>query len=265
MIRRSIDGIVFYQFTSLAGHAQLQHAVFTRMGGKSRGAFRSLNVGQLVGDEQAAVQANHGLIFRTLGIKPKHVVTARQVHGAHTACVGVMERGTAVPATDSLISQTPGVSLLLRFGDCLPLMLYDPVQQAIALVHAGWRGLLAGVVPNTVAALQRAFGCRPRDMVAGLGPAIGPCCYEIGPEVVARVEHVFGPQNEVLSTQADGPVHFDLPAAARWQLRREGVQHIENSGLCTSCTTDEFFSHRAEKGRTGRFAAILALLGAPLQ
>jgi YfiH family protein len=265
MIRRSIDGIVFYQFTSLAQQAQVLHAVFTRLGGKSGGAFRSLNVGQLVGDEQTAVQANHGLIFRTLGIKPMQVVTARQIHGAHTTCVGVMERGTMVPATDSLISQTRGVSLLLRFADCLPLMLYDPVQQAIALVHAGWRGLLAGAVPNTVVALQRAFGCRPRDLIAGLGPAIGPCCYEIGSEVVARVEHVFGSRNELLSMHPDGSVHFDLPAAARWQLRREGVQQIEDCALCTSCTTDEFFSHRAEKGRTGRFAAILALRGTPGQ
>jgi len=258
MIRCSADGVVFYQFASLAQHKVL-HAVFTRIGGKSSGAFHSLNVGQLVGDEPAAVQANHDLIFRTLGIQSEQVVTARQVHGAHVAAVGVMDQGTVVPATDSLITEEQGIPLLLRFADCLPLMLYDPLRQAIALVHIGWRGLVAGVVVNTVAALQGVFGCKPRDIVAGLGPAIGPCCYQVGPDLIARVEHVFGTRNEWFVGQPDGTVHFNLPAAVRWQLRHEGVQHIEDSGLCTSCHTDEFFSHRAEKGHTGRFAAILAL------
>jgi len=261
MIRRSLNSIVFYQFASLAQHADVLHAVFTRIGGKSSGAFHSLNVGQRVGDEPTAVQANHDLIFRTLGIEREQVVTARQVHGAHVAVVGAKERGTVLPATDSLISKERGISLLLRFADCLPLMLYDPLQHAIALVHVGWRGLIAEVAANTVTALQRVFGCNPCHIVACLGPAIGPCCYEVGPEVVTKVEHLFGTRNELLLSQPRGRVHLDLPAAVRLQLRHEGVQQIEDSGLCTSCHTDEFFSHRAEKGHTGRFAAILGLRG----
>jgi YfiH family protein len=261
MIRRSLDGIVFYQFAALAQDAEVQHAIFTRSGGKSSGAFHSLNVGELVGDEAAAVRANHETIFRALGIRPQQVVSALQVHGAHVAVVGAADQGAVLTATDSLICQERGTYLLLRFADCLPLMLYDPQRRAVALAHVGWRGLVAGVVLNTMAELRRLFGCKPCDIVAGLGPAIGPCCYDVGADVVAKVEHLFGSRNKLLSAQKNGKVHFDLPAAVRWQLRNEGVQQIEDSGLCTSCHTEEFYSHRAERGHTGRFAAILALRG----
>ena len=259
MIRRTSNGLVFYQFASLAQHPEVLHAVFTRIGGTSSGAFRSLNVGHLMGDELTAVQANHDLILRTLGVKPDRVVTARQVHGAHVATVGTAQQGQVVAATDSLISKEQGVVLLLRFADCLPLMLYDPLCHAIGLAHVGWRGLIAGVVVNTLAALRQAFGCDPRDMVAGLGPAIGACCYEVGAELASRLEQALGTRHGLLLTQPDGTVHFDLPAAVRWQLQHEGVEQIEDSGLCTSCHTDEFFSHRAEHGHTGRFAALLGL------
>jgi YfiH family protein len=205
------------------------------------------------------VQANQALMVHTLGIRSEQLVTAHQVHGAHVALVGTSQRGTVIPATDSLISQGPGVALLLRFADCLPLMLYDPPRQAIGLVHAGWRGCLGGVVPNTLVAMQRAFASDPRDLTAGLGPAIGPCCYQVGPDLIKSVRHARGSLESFLLTQPDGSVHFDLPSAVRSQLCQAGVRRIEDSALCTCCHTDEFFSHRGERGRTGRFAAVLSL------
>lgn len=269
MIRNVKNGLAFYQFGSLlhpersegsmAQHAEVQHAVFTRLGGQSQGTFCSLNVGSLVGDDPAAVQANHELICAGLGLQPAAVVTARQVHGAHVAVAHGSDGGTVVPSTDALISNEPGVALLLRFADCVPVVLYDPQRQAIGLAHAGWRGLVAGVVPNTVAALQSTFGCRPADLIAGVGPAIGPCCYEVGPDVVAEVERIFGQPTDLLSRQPGGAVHLDLPAAVRRQLQHSGVRHVEDSGLCTHCHTDEFFSHRAAHGHTGRFAVVAAL------
>ncbi|KPL24074.1 MAG: hypothetical protein AMJ93_03250 [Anaerolineae bacterium SM23_84] len=259
MIRRSRNGVVFYQFESLAQHPPVMHAIFTRLGGKSSGDFNSLNVGQELGDDPAAVQENLDLISQALGFDSAHLATAHQVHGARVAVVGADERGSAQPQTDSLISAEPGSCLLLRFADCLPLMLYDPVRRAIALVHAGWRGLVAGVVINTVLRLQHAFACRPSDLVAGLGPTIGPCCYKVGPDLISEVKRVFDDPGQFLVSQPPGIVHLDLPGAARWQLRQAGVQQIEDSGMCTACHTDEFFSYRAEQGRTGRFAAVLAL------
>lgn len=259
MIRHQHSGVSFYRFETLSAHNAVVHAVFTRIGGSSSGPFHSLNVGQLVGDEPAAVQANHGLIFSTLGMRSEQAVTARQVHGAHVAIVGTSQLGSVMPATDGLISQARGVALLLRFADCLPLMLYDPLRQAIGLVHIGWRGCLAGAVSNTLVAMQRAFSSDPRDLLAGLGPAIGPCCYQVGPELITSVAQTRGSLKGFLFTQPDGSVHFDLPSAVHSQLRRAGVQSIEDSGLCTCCRRDEFFSHRGESGRTGRFAAVLAL------
>ena len=271
MIRNTAYGLVFYQFATLllhperseglAPHAEVQHAIFTRLGGQSQGAFRSLNVGSLVGDDPAVVHANHELIWASLSLQAAAAVTARQVHGARVGVVGRSDGGSVVPSTDALISAEPGVALLLRFADCVPLVLYDPRRQAIGLAHAGWRGTVAGVVPNTVAALQSAFGCHPADLIAGVGPAIGPCCYEVGPDVVAEVEGVFGKGTALLSAQPDRAVHLDLPAAVHRQLQLCGLVQIEHSGLCTSCRTDEFFSHRAEHGRTGRFAAVVALRG----
>jgi len=259
MIRCERDGVIYYEFETLAQYPEILHAVFTRIGGNSQGEFHSLNVGQLVGDEPTAVQANHDLIFQTLGIQPGQVVTAHQVHGARVAIAEAAQQDTIIPATDSLISQRRGVALLLRFADCLPLMLYDPQRQAIALAHVGWRGCLAGVVVNTLAEMGRAFGCEPRDMLAGLGPAIGPCCYEVGADVIMGVEQAFGNHNSLVLMQPEGTTHFDLAGAVRQQLQEAGLQKVEDSGLCTHCHTTEFFSHRAEKGRTGRFAAILAL------
>jgi YfiH family protein len=259
MIRRQYNGIVFYQFESLARHHDVIHAVFTRLGGTSSGPFRSLNVGNLVGDDPAAVRANHKAILQALDVRAGQVVTAHQVHGERVACVGSAQGGKLVPATDGLFSRTRGIVLLLRFADCLPLMLYDPPRQVIALTHAGWRGCLAGIVANTVSGMQHTFGCNPGDMLAGLGPTIGLCCYQVGDEVAARVEESFGSDHGLLSRRPGGNTYFDLPAAVHSQLLQAGVRRIEASGLCTCCESDEFFSHRGTRGNTGRFAAVLGL------
>jgi len=259
MIRHAADGLVYYQFELLAKHAEVQHAVLTRLGGRSQGDFASLNVGSLVGDDPAAVQTNHELIYQLLGLKPGAVVTARQVHGAHVAAVHSRDGGMVIAETDALISDEPGMALLLRFADCVPVVLYDPQRHVLGLAHAGWRGWAAGVVQNTVTALRSAFGCRPEGLIAGVGPAIGPCCYEVGPDVAARVEAIAGKATGLLRSKPGGVVHFDLPGAVRWQLQRSGVLQVEDCGLCTRCRTDEFFSHRAGHGRTGRFAVVVAL------
>ncbi len=261
MIRRKHNGTVFYQFESLARHCHIIHAVFTRLGGVSSGPFHGLNVGELVGDDPAAVRANQNAILRALGIRAGQVATSQQVHGARVATVGSAQGGTVIPATDGLISRARGIVLLLRFADCLPLMLYDPRRQVVALAHVGWRGCIAGIVASTVSEMQQAFACDPRDMLAGLGPCIGPCCYEVGHEVTMAVEGIFGSNHELLSTGPSGSVYFDLPSAVRSQLLGTGVRRIEASGLCTCCETDEFFSHRGESGSTGRFAAVLGLHG----
>jgi hypothetical protein len=164
------------------------------------------------------------------------------------------------PQADGIITDAHDVPLVMRFADCVPVLLYDPVKRAIGLAHAGWRGTVAGIGPATVQAMVDTYGSRPADIVAGVGPSIGPCCYEVGPEVVAQVRETFGTTRGLVEpeTEAHGP-HLDLWEANRRALEKAGVQRIELSGLCTACHTHEFFSHRAEAGRTGRFGVILVL------
>ncbi len=259
--RQEINGLVYYRFANLASHDEVLHGVFTRLGGVSPSPYESLNVGHLVGDDHELVEANHDLIYQALGISRSDVVTAHQVHGRQVALVGPGDRGRVVPATDALITDVPGVALMLRFADCLPVLLYDPVRQAIGLAHAGWRGTIKEIAEKTASAMVEAYGSRSADVVAGLGPCIGPCCYQVGTEVIESVKARFNHWQGFLRPQGDGSVHFDLWEANRRQLAELGVKEIEVSQLCTACHTDEFFSHRAEGGRTGRFAVILGMRG----
>ena len=261
MLRHEINGVVYYRFANLASDDEVFHGAFTRLGGVSSSPYDSLNMGHLVGDDDEAVEANHDLICQALGISRRDIATAHQVHGSRVALVGPDDRGRVIPATDALITDTPAVALMLRFADCLPVLLYDPVRRAIGFAHAGWKGTIKGIAGKTVSAMMEAFGSRPADIVASLGPCIGPCCYQVGTEVVELVKASFNHWQGLLCPQGDGSFHFDLWEANRRQLAGLGVEGIEVMQLCTACRTDEFFSHRAEGGRTGRFAVILGMRG----
>ncbi len=257
MHRETSDGIVFYRFEGLEG-AGLTHAFLTRLGGVSRGPFATLNLGHTVGDDLAAVQENHRRVFVLFGVDRQQVVSPYQVHSAHIRRVGPEHGGTVQNATDGLLTTAPGVVLLFRFADCVPLLLWDPVHRAVGLVHAGWRGVARGVVGAAVEAFRRHVGTSPEDLWAGIGPAIGPCCYRVGPEVIAAVIGEDPEKGELVHQRKDG-LYLDLPGVVRAQLERLGVRQIEMSGICTACRTDEWFSHRAEGGRTGRFGALVML------
>jgi YfiH family protein len=257
--REENNRLLYYRFDSLAAYGEVVHGVFTRLGGISRPPYHWLNVGKSVGDDQEAVDANHDLICRTLGIGQGDIATAYQVHGANVAVVGPEDRGRVALQTDALVTNGPGVVLMLRFADCVSIALYDPVQHAIGLAHAGWKGTLGKAAQKTVEAMMEAYGSRPADLIACIGPSIGPCCYQIGGNVANLVSEVFPQQPQLLRQQGDGSRHFDLWEANRLQLAALGVRQIEVSGLCTACHNDEFFSHRADNGRTGRFAVVMGL------
>jgi hypothetical protein len=257
MERECIDGIVTYQFSGLGGTG-VTHALLTRIGGVSQGPFATLNLGHTVGDDLAAVEENHRRVFAALDVEREQIVSPYQIHSANVRRVGKDDQGTVQPDTDGLLTTTPGVAILFRFGDCSPLFLYDPVHRAVGIAHAGWRGAANGVVPSAVAAFVEHVGSRPEDLWAGIGPTIGPCCYEVGPEVAEAVARACPADADVVHRQ-NGSLHLDLPGAVRSQLRAAGVNTIEPSGLCTACRTDEWFSHRAEHGRTGRFGTLAML------
>ena len=194
--------------------------------------------------------------------------TVHQVHGREVIGIGVDRRGqggplgsTSLGRADAIMTATPGVAVMTLHADCLPIILADPGVPAVAAIHAGWRGTVLDAAPNAVRAMQEAFGTAPADLQAGIGPSIGPERYQVGEEVVDAVRAAFGTPGGLIARAADGSAYLDLWAANRLALERAGVGQIEVAGICTATRTDEFFSHRAERGHTGRFGAVIALAG----
>jgi YfiH family protein len=258
--------IPLLQFESFLANGHLQHGIFTRQGGVSPAPFDSLNLSVSVPDEKSRVYANRQRAYGIYGRDTSSVVHAHLVHGADVARVTQADSGTWVSRVDGLISDEPGCTLTMNYADCSPIFLYDPVNQAIGLGHAGWQGAVKDLPGSMVRAMQAEFGSDPASLIAGIGPCIGPCCYEVGEPVVSAVHAAFARPDTLLinpelqsDSQPDRRPHFDLPEANRRNLARAGVKRIELSGLCTACHTDLFFSHRAEKGRTGRFGVLLKL------
>lgn len=260
MIRFQSGGVSYYEFESLHGLPGLRHAVLTREGGVSAGAVGSLNVGHSVGDDPTAVAENERRAVAVLGATTGRTVSCHQVHGAKVGLVDHKQLGSVLPSCDGLVTANPDVVLMLRFADCVPVLLFDPVHRGVALLHSGWRGLVAGVVNSGLLLMAEEFGTRPSELLAAVGPAIGPCCYQVGPEVVSEALRVLGPAGCSLLSTRSGTTNLDLPGAVQTQLQQAGVRQIEMSGICTSCHRDEFFSHRGDGGNTGRFAVLASLV-----
>jgi hypothetical protein len=240
---------------------QLTHGVFTRHGGVSRNPWASLNVGGNVGDDPRAVRRNHELMYAALGASEARACTVWQVHSADVVIANGPVRGRRwLALADAMITDRAGVTLSMRFADCVPLLFCDRRQGVIAMAHAGWRGTVGGIGRRVVETMVRSYGCRPQDIQAGIGPSIGPAAYQVGEEVVDAVRAHFGDNDDLVwRDPTDGTAYLDLWAANRCDLLRAGVEQIEVAEICTAHHTDEFFSHRAEKGQTGRFGALMTL------
>lgn len=258
MNKHNVNGLAYYQFDSLPAE-RVMHAVFTRLGGVSRAPFESLNLSISVPDEPEAVEENRRRFYTAIGVDRDRAIRTRQVHGARVAAVDLKDINFLQKATDGLVTATPGLPLVMAFADCTPILLYDPVRSAVGIVHAGWRGTVAGVCPAAVKQMVSALGCRPGDIQAAIGPAIGPCCYQVGSDVVEAVGAAFGRPDGLFRQGKESRLYFDLWAANEKALRESGVQHVEQAMICTACRVAEFYSHRAEKAKTGRFGAVIML------
>jgi len=151
------------------------------------------------------------------------------------------------------------VTLFMRFGDCVPVLLYDPVHKVVGIAHAGWLGTVKKTVSETLKTMNARYGSQPRDILAAIGPSIAAHHYQVGPEVVSQVKQTFEENNSFLIKEKDGQTIFDLWAANQLLLEQAGVTQIENAGLCTACHPEDWYSHRAEAGLTGRFGVLIAL------
>jgi YfiH family protein len=214
-------------------------AFSTRTGGISDGVYASLNLGFSSGDERELVQENRRRVYEAAGAHPERVSWPRQVHGAE-----VVRAGTRGDEADAIWTDAPGQAVTVVTADCVPVALARiGGRPAVALAHVGWRGLLAGIVPAVVATL------RGRHVAAAIGPAIGPCCYEVGEEVAGPVRKAHGP--ELVRSG-----RLDLPGAVERALRSAGCVRVDRLDECTACHPDRYFSHRRDEGRTGRQGAI---------
>lgn len=224
------------------------HGFPERTGGVSTGARASLNLGVSWGDDRALVEANRRRLAEAAGYDPAAVQMARHVHGTDVWTVG---RPLADDATfDGLVCDRPGAMLAAFAADCIPILFAEPEARVCGAAHAGWRGTVAGIARNMVAAMQ-ALGARPDRIRVALGPSIGPCCFEVGPEVVAAFRAALG---DVPGLVVAGPHkdHIDLRVASRTILERAGVapDRIDDRPPCTRCEPDRFFSYR-RAGRAG--------------
>lgn len=250
------NGLCYLQFDSL----QPKHAVFTRHGGVSPEPWGSLNVGGTVGDDLERVKQNRLLSFDAMGCAPESIFDVWQIHSADVVCANAPRpQGESYRQADVILTDKPDVTLFMRFADCVPILVHDPRNGIVGIAHAGWMGTLRDVATTTIRAMKKNYGSDPADIIACIGPSIGPDHYEIGADVILQVMQTFGDEAESLLASHNGKIHFNLWETNRRLLERAGVGHIEVCGLCTACHTDDWFSHRAEKGRTGRFGALVCL------
>lgn len=258
MKRIPAGDLIYYQFSIWES---LRHGIFTRHGGVSPAPWASLNMGGSVGDDPAHVRENHERMFAPLGLHGERACTVWQIHSAETViATGPVEGRRWLAQADGIVTDQPDTPLTMRFADCTPILFHDPVQGVIGMAHAGWRGTVQGAGMSVVHTMTDHFGCKPENIQAGIGPCIGPERYQVGEEVVQAVHDHFGTLEELIRRQPeDGTAYFDLWAANALDLRRNGVEVIEIAGICTAEHADEFFSHRAEQGRTGRFGAVISL------
>ena len=265
MEQRENGGVPFLVFPALRKLVFVRDAFSTRLGGVSTGTQASLNLAFGRGDTMENVETNIRLLASNLGFAPEKLVLTRQTHSdivravTMDDCRGLCHRD--YPECDALVTNTPGISLMVFTADCTPLLLWDPVTGAVGAAHAGWRGTAQDIAGKTVQAMQEHFGARPEDIRSAVGPNIGPCHFETNADVPEALCAAFGRDAEMY-IQTRGDKFFpDLKAINAMALRRRGVTRIEVSTDCTCCSTDRFWSHRATAGERGSQGAVIMCRG----
>ena len=252
---------------SLSALPGLVHAFTNRSGGVSEGIWSSLNLGFTRGDEPGRVEENYRRLAVALGLDPARLVFTRQVHKDAVRPVTAADARNPLSApvpyeADGLVTNEKGLALFTFIADCIPILLAAPGAEAVGAVHAGWRGTVADIAGKAVAALEREYGAEPRDIRAAIGPGIGLCCFETGPEVPEAVR-ALGLENagDFIRDDGNGKFHVDLKGVNRALLLRAGLapEHIAVSPDCTRCQHEKYWSHRATNGQRGVQAAVIML------
>ena len=266
MIVDQTNGLRLLYFRNLLKYKTVGHFVTTRKGGDGRCSGNDFDLSLNRDKKGPAVLENRRCLSEALKIPIDSITTAKQVHGNRVCIIDESMRGKgakdpagAVPSVDALVTQVPGICPMILVADCVPLLLYDPQKKVVGVVHAGWKGTLGRIASKTVRVFIDHFGTSPNDMIAGIGPSIGPCCFQVGPEVVLEAKKAFSHHGGfVAGVSRDGAGYLDLWSANKYQLVQSGLKekNVELADACTCCDSSHlFFSHRGEKGKAGRFGA----------
>jgi len=253
------ESIRYYTFETITNN-YVDHAIFTRQGGFSSGHWAKLNLGGTVGDNPHHVKQNRILALQALGRNMASIYDVWQVHSTLVVCTN-SPRSINNPhiKADAIITDRQGVTLFMRFADCVPILLYDPMKSVVGIVHAGWQGSINRIAHSAVRAMTQVYRSRPENIQAAIGPSIGKHHYKIGQEVAEEVERAFGLDSADVLEKSSDYIKFDLWVANEIALREAGVTHIEVAGVCTACNLGEWYSHRGENGKTGRFGVFIGL------
>jgi YfiH family protein len=232
--------------------AAFPHGFTTRQGGVSRVPWDSLNLSPSTGDEPDAVERNWARLRQETGLA---FALVRQVHGSAVACRD--DAAQPPPEADVVATGRPGLAACVLTADCVPVLIGDPGTGSVAAVHAGWRGTLARAAARAIEALERDFGARRENLLAAIGPAIGPCCYEVSHDLAERFVSEIGPSVSMVHPRTP---RVDLWSANEFVLREAGVpaERIEVIERCTACDAESFYSHRRDGARTGRQVGFIA-------
>jgi len=236
-----------------------KHCFTTRHGGASHGYFASMNMCYNRGDADNNVQQNYNIVCNFLGVNSARLAFTKQVHGSEIRVVSHTDfiDGYTVHPCDAIMTNFPNITLVSFYADCVPLFFLDPIKKAAALAHAGWRGTLLDIGAKTAARMVEEYNCNPANILVGIGPSIGKCCFEVGEDVALefRDKH-----SEVITDLGNGKFLIDL-----WSVNRKIIgmiippQNIEISGICTKCNHNDFFSHRYMGEERGSMASFICL------
>jgi len=263
------DGLAYLTIPAFEETGMVKHCFTTRIGGVSRGIYNSLNTSDDKEDPIENVHRNLKLVCGAIGIDYRNLVFSDQTHEDNIRVVSIADlgKGISVPNdikyTDGLMTNIPGIPLITFYADCVPLFFLDKENKAIAVVHSGWKGTVLKIGAKTIRQMTEVYGTKPGDCLVGIGPSIGPECFEVGQEVADQFAEGFGTRPHIIRPLGNGKYTVDLWAANKLMLMEMGVpeNNVTISGLCTKCREDMFFSYRRDKGRTGSMSAIMELKG----
>jgi len=260
-------GLAYLMIPAFEETGIVKHCFTTRIGGVSRGIYNSLNTSVDKEDPLENVHRNLELVCGAIGIDYRNLVLSDQTHEDNIRIVSIADlgKGISVPNdiknTDGLMTNIPGIPLITFYADCVPLFFLDKQNKAIAVVHSGWKGTVLKIGAKTIRQMTEVYGTKPGDCLVGIGPSIGPECFEVGQEVADQFAEGFGTRPHIIRPLGNGKYTVDLWAANKLMLMEMGVpeNNVTISGLCTKCREDMFFSYRRDKGRTGSMSAIMEL------